>query len=154
MERLKGNTTKARMWALTIYNLIALIVSIAMVAVIPVNTPEIKGLIFCFSYLAYFFVPEALFARTFGKKIHKLIICDLNGKKPGVYAAFIRTLLRIIEVNPLLFGGLPAGLVLISSDRKQRVGDMLARTVVVDEKELDAYVAEQVVAADASSGPR
>jgi uncharacterized RDD family membrane protein YckC len=46
----------------------------------------------------------------------------------------IRSGLRIFEVNPLLLGGLPAGLVIIASQRKQRIGDLLAGTVVVSNK--------------------
>jgi uncharacterized RDD family membrane protein YckC len=42
--------------------------------------------------------------------------------------------LRIIEVNPLLFGGIPAGIAVILSRRKQRIGDLLAGTVVVSDK--------------------
>jgi uncharacterized RDD family membrane protein YckC len=40
-------------------------------------------------------------------------------------------LLRLVEVNPLLVGGLPAGIVAVLSPRKQRLGDMLAGTLVV-----------------------
>jgi uncharacterized RDD family membrane protein YckC len=39
--------------------------------------------------------------------------------------------MTILEVNPLLLGGLPAGLVIISTKRKQRIGDLLAGTLVV-----------------------
>ena len=39
--------------------------------------------------------------------------------------------MRLLEVNPLLFGGLPAGIAILTSERKQRIGDMLAGTVVV-----------------------
>jgi uncharacterized RDD family membrane protein YckC len=42
--------------------------------------------------------------------------------------------LRIIEVNPLLLGGIPAGIVVISTSRKQRIGDLLAGTIVVSDK--------------------
>jgi len=48
--------------------------------------------------------------------------------------ALIRGTLRIFEVNPLFLGGLPAGLVIIASQRKQRIGNLLARTVVVSNK--------------------
>lgn len=48
-----------------------------------------------------------------------------------IAAAGIRTVARIIEVDPLLFGGIPAGIVILSTKRKQRLGDILAGTVVV-----------------------
>jgi uncharacterized RDD family membrane protein YckC len=51
--------------------------------------------------------------------------------------------LRLIEVNPFLVGGLPAGLVLLLTRRRQRLGDLLAGTYVVrlrDLKQNDAPV--------------
>jgi len=52
-------------------------------------------------------------------------------------------------------GGLPAGLAIIASERKQRIGDLLAGTVVVSSKLIwdDAssteHAAEQTLEADA-----
>jgi uncharacterized RDD family membrane protein YckC len=43
----------------------------------------------------------------------------------------VRTLARLVEVNPLLLGALPAGIAILSSSRRQRIGDWLANTVVV-----------------------
>jgi uncharacterized RDD family membrane protein YckC len=48
----------------------------------------------------------------------------------------LRTLLRIVEVNPLLFGGLSAGLSIAATKRHQRLGDILAGTLVVRIKEI------------------
>jgi uncharacterized RDD family membrane protein YckC len=69
-----------------------------------------------------------------GKYFQGLIVRKLDGGRCDWRAALIRGGLRIIEVNPLLLGGLPAGLFVISTDRKQRLGDMLAGTVVVSDK--------------------
>jgi uncharacterized RDD family membrane protein YckC len=55
----------------------------------------------------------------------------LDGRPCGVRESLIRTLTRIIEANPLLFGGLPAGIVVMSSERRQRLGDTLAGTIVI-----------------------
>jgi uncharacterized RDD family membrane protein YckC len=41
-----------------------------------------------------------------------------------------------LEANPILFGGIPAGIAIISSAKKQRIGDLLAGTVVVSGREL------------------
>jgi uncharacterized RDD family membrane protein YckC len=35
------------------------------------------------------------------------------------------------DVKPLKMGGIPAGLVIIASERKLRIGDLLAGTLVV-----------------------
>jgi uncharacterized RDD family membrane protein YckC len=55
----------------------------------------------------------------------------IDGEQCDFSAAALRTILRIIEVNPLLFGAIPAAITIISTRRRQRLGDMLAETVVV-----------------------
>jgi len=59
------------------------------------------------------------------------VVRKLDGSPCDWKAALIRGALRLVEVNPILLGGLPAGLAIIASARKQRIGDMLAGTLVV-----------------------
>ena len=88
----------------------------------------------CSAHFAYFFVFEALWSRTPGKYLFGLRVCQLDGSRCTLMSAMLRTLLRIIEVNPILFGALPAGIVLLVTKRKQRLGDLLAGTVVISNK--------------------
>jgi len=129
-----GDASKARLIALFIDNLIAFALMMLAVASLPESLPLVRAVFFFFIYLAYFVVLEALWSRTLGKFVQGLVVRKLNGDRCDWRAAIIRGSLRIIEVNPLLFGGLPAGLVIITSERKQRIGDLLAGTVVVSDK--------------------
>jgi uncharacterized RDD family membrane protein YckC len=86
--------------------------------------------------IAYFVVFEALWGRTLGKLVTGTIVIDRDGRAPGFTKAIARTLLRLIEVNPLLIGGLPAGIALLVTKRHQRMGDLLAGTYVVRKKYL------------------
>jgi uncharacterized RDD family membrane protein YckC len=43
-----------------------------------------------------------------------------------------------LEANPILLGGIPAGIAIFSSERKQRIGDALAGTVVIPRKDAAA----------------
>ena len=90
----------------------------------------------------YFPVLEGLYGTTLGKLIAGVVVVDEFGLKPGFYRAILRTLLRLIEVNPLLFGGLPAGLVAMFSKTHQRVGDMVARTFVLKSQDLPLLLQE------------
>jgi uncharacterized RDD family membrane protein YckC len=72
--------------------------------------------------------------RTLGKFFQGLVVRKLDGNPRDWTGALIRGTLRIFEVNPLLLGGLPAGLVIIASQRQQRIGNLLAGTVVVSNK--------------------
>lgn len=86
--------------------------------------------------ILYFPVTEGIWGRSLGKLITGTIVVDSSGRAPGMLKAGLRTVARIVEVNPLLAGGLPAGIVLLLSKRRQRLGDMLARTYVVRARDL------------------
>jgi uncharacterized RDD family membrane protein YckC len=73
---------------------------------------------------------ESIWSRSLGKIFTGLEITNKDGGKINGKQALIRTIFRIFEVNPLLIGGLPASLFIIFSRRKQRIGDILAKTVV------------------------
>ena len=126
-----GDTSKARLIAVFIDHLIAFALTLLVVAFVPEGIPTLKAVLFFLTYLAYFFLMEALCCRTLGKLFQGLVVRKLDGSRCDWKAALIRSVLRIVEVNPLLLGGLPAGLVIIASERKQRIGDLLAGTLVV-----------------------
>ncbi len=82
--------------------------------------------------LAYFIVLEGRWGVTLGKLAAKVRVVTADGKPPGYWRAAVRMLLRLIEVNPILLGGLPAGIVVALSPHRQRLGDMLAGTYVLN----------------------
>ena len=126
-----GDASKARLIAVFIDHLIAFALTMLVLAFVPESLPMVKAVFFFLIYLVYFVVMETLFSRTLGKLFQGLVVRKLDGSRCGWKAALIRSALRIVEVNPLLLGGLPAGLVIIASERKQRIGDLLAGTLVV-----------------------
>jgi tetratricopeptide (TPR) repeat protein len=86
--------------------------------------------------IVYFVALEGAWGRTLGKLITGTIVVDGSGRAPGMLKAATRTLLRVVEVDPLLIGGIPAGIALLVTKRHQRVGDLLAGTYVVRRKDL------------------
>lgn len=129
-----GDASKARLIAAFIDNIIAFGLMLVVVGAVPEGLLTLRAILVVGGYLGYFFLMEALFARTVGKYFQGLIVRKLDGTKGDWTSALVRTLFRILEVNPALFGGLPAGLVIMSSERKQRLGDIFADTVVVSDK--------------------
>lgn len=87
--------------------------------------------ILLFLLALYYPVLEGLEGGTAGKFILGIRVVDYDGHRPGILKALVRTLTRLVEVNPFCVGGLPAGIVALMSPRKQRIGDMLAKTLVV-----------------------
>jgi len=126
-----GDASKARLIAAFIDHLIAFALMMLAVAFVPESLPLVNATLCFLIYLAYFVVLEGLWSRTFGKFFQGLMVRKVDGTVCDWKAALIRGGLRLIEVNPLLLGGLPAGLVIIASARKQRIGDLLAGTLVV-----------------------
>jgi len=88
-----------------------------------------SGIVFLF-FLGYFIFFEGYFGATPGKFFTGIRVVDLTASPPGFKKATIRTLTRILEVNPILLGGLPAGLIALSNQSKQRMGDIIAHTHV------------------------
>lgn len=87
---------------------------------------------------AYFPLTEGLTGRTLGKWALGLKVVRRDGQLPGLGKALLRTLLRLVEVNPFLLGGLIAGVVVLASKNRQRLGDMVADTYVVRVADLRA----------------
>jgi uncharacterized RDD family membrane protein YckC len=132
--KITGVFNKERFIALSIDSSVAIVLVLFLSIVLRDRPGWLKGLVMIFTYLGYFIVSEGLWSRTLGKYYQRLIVRKLNGEKAGWREASIRGLLVFFELNPILLGGLPAGLAVLSSDRKQRVGDMIAGTVVVSDK--------------------
>jgi len=79
-------------------------------------------------YLLQVTLGEMFFRRSVGKALTGLQVLMLDGKSPTVAAILVRNLLRLPEC--IMAIGL---LFALLSDRKQRLGDSLARTVVVSQ---------------------
>lgn len=89
--------------------------------------------------IIYFPVCEWFYGKTLGKKIVKISIVDKSGNKPSPFQALIRFILRIIEVNPYILGCLPAFTFVFLTKRRQRFGDLMARTYVVCDFDLKIH---------------
>jgi uncharacterized RDD family membrane protein YckC len=79
--------------------------------------------------LAYYFVCEAAWGQTAGKRALGIRVVSEDGGEPTSAAILARTLARLVDALPFayLIGFL---VVLASGRRQQRIGDRLAHTVV------------------------
>jgi uncharacterized RDD family membrane protein YckC len=77
----------------------------------------------------YYILLEGCLGQTLGKMLLGIkVVREDTGEVPGLGAATIRTLLRIIDG---LFSYLVAFIVVLVSAKRQRLGDMAAHTLVV-----------------------
>ncbi|RTE11197.1 RDD family protein [Paenibacillus whitsoniae] len=85
---------------------------------------------------SYIFIMEGLLGWTIGKWLFRIRVVNAEGNAPGLLKSLIRTLLKVIEANPMMFGGGIAGIVALISKKRQRLGDMLAKTYVVKREDV------------------
>jgi uncharacterized RDD family membrane protein YckC len=80
----------------------------------------------------YFTILEGHYGQTVGKMIVKIKVVKQADKSSVSYLeAAVRTILRIIDLIPFFVPYLLAAVLIWSSEKKQRLGDRAAQTVVV-----------------------
>ena len=82
-------------------------------------------------YIAYYTYFEGTRGQTIGKMITKIKVVSEDGKSIDMNQAFKRNILRVIDG---LFVHLIGAILIWRSDRQQRLGDRVAKTVVIKAK--------------------
>ena len=90
--------------------------------------PWYWGVLYFVIYIAYFTLLEGSKGQTVGKMITKIKVVREDGSPIDMSQAFTRNILRIIDG---LFAYLIGAILIWRSDKQQRLGDSVARTVVV-----------------------
>ncbi|HLJ56263.1 MAG TPA: RDD family protein, partial [Chthonomonadaceae bacterium] len=123
---------------------IDIILRLAVIITVLVLTPQyampVSIALCAVFYIVYYPLLEGLLGQTFGKWVCQIRVVDANGESPGLVKGILRTVARVIEIDPFLFGGLPAGIVAANNPKRQRLGDMLAGTFVVRKRDLNPGV--------------
>ena len=78
--------------------------------------------------VAYFILMEAYVGATVGKLALGMRVVKLDGSPCDLTASLVRNLLRIVDG---LFGYLVGAILVWTSEKRQRLGDRVANTVVV-----------------------
>lgn len=86
------------------------------------------GLLYFIIYIGYFAYLEGSRGQTIGKMITKIKVVREDGKPIDMNQAFTRNILRIIDG---LIVYLIGAILIWRSNKKQRLGDNIAKTVVV-----------------------
>lgn len=94
----------------------------------------VPGMVTIALYTTHTTVTEIFTAQTLGKKIMGLTVCTMAGQSPDVWQIILRNLLKILDL--IAWYVLPM-LVVVSAYR-QRLGDVVARTVVIQPKPSDS----------------
>ena len=77
----------------------------------------------------YYLLMEGYHGRTVGKMVTGIrVVSEATGRPPGLGGAAIRTVLRIVDG---LISYLVGFIIVLSSSKRRRLGDMAAKTLVV-----------------------
>ena len=91
-----------------------------------------RSLIFYIIYILYFSIQESSsYQATFGKRILKLVVCNLNGEKISFKIALLRNFARIINDFILALGYF----IIIFTKNHRGLHDYISKTLVVNEVE-------------------
>ena len=87
-------------------------------------------------WFLYFVVVEASYGATFAHQALYLKVLTSKRNRVSFVNAFKRHLLDPIDI---FFWGIPAIIAIKNSDKCQRLGDMVADTIVINTKDADQY---------------
>ncbi len=129
-----------RRFVATLVDLILFLIVFVVVAVVSGNAQASGGsvsasltgtpaLILDILFFLYYIVLEAVLGATLGKLLLGLRVVNVDGSRIGWGASIIRNLLRIIDVLPFFY--LLGAILIWTSPQRQRLGDRVAKTVVV-----------------------
>jgi uncharacterized RDD family membrane protein YckC len=126
-----------RLVSLVIDSVILGIITLALVIVTGIHfvssvsspaTPWTFNILFFLIYIGYYTYLEGTRGQTIGKMVTKIKVVREDGGDIDISTAFIRNILRIVDG---LFVYLVGAILIWRSSKKQRLGDMIAKTVVV-----------------------
>jgi len=81
--------------------------------------------------LLYFIALEGNYGQTVGKMAVRIKVVREDGTKIDYTGAVVRNVLRIIDLIPYFIPYLLGAILIWTSDKKQRLGDRVAHTIVV-----------------------
>lgn len=130
------DTVLPRYLAAFLDNVIAMILCIVAAKSVADDLPVAQSVALVGVYYGYYWFFEGFVSRTPGKFLTGLVVIQFNGARCTWRQSFIRTCFRVLEVNPVLLGAIPAALCIVRSRHHQRFGDMAAGTIVVKASEV------------------
>ncbi|MCA9195676.1 MAG: RDD family protein [Planctomycetales bacterium] len=128
---LPSGTTMPRHMAAIIDNILAAVLSVIVAKQLPDDWLVLQSVSALIAYLSYYQIFEMLLSATPGKLAMGLRIVTYDGNRCSAKQVLIRTLFRLLEVNPFLLGAVPAAARIVMTKDKQRFGDKVADTLVV-----------------------
>ena len=127
-------------------NIIDLFLLYIYIMIIATTLSGLPVLMYLFGFIVvafyHFFCEVFNKGQSLGKKLLQIRVIDIHGRTPSIEAYFMRWIFRLID-NTFSFGIL-ASLFIVSTENKQRLGDILAQTLVVSLKNQNVVTLESI----------
>ncbi|MGZ4847158.1 MAG: RDD family protein [Halobacteriota archaeon] len=104
---------------------------VPMVSIAPNPLAWVGGLISAVIDFFYFVLLQGAYGQTVGKMAVKIKVVREDGSKISYIDAAVRTILALIDLIPYFIPYLLGAILIWTSDKKQRLGDRAAHTVVL-----------------------
>jgi len=113
------------------FNALAIITSASGTVTISLAV-VVSGLVSFAVFVLYFTLLEGHYGQTVGKMAVKIkVVREADGAMIDYSEAAVRTILRFLDLIPLVIPYLLGAILIWSSEEKQRLGDRVAHTVVL-----------------------
>lgn len=120
------------------------IILVLMIAPLFLNSGAFLALFIMLCWISYHFLMETFFAgQTIGKRVMAIQVVRADGKEPSPTDHFLRAVFMIPDI--MFSGGVVASVLIASSDKRQRFGDMAANTTVVRKKARTKFLLEDIL---------
>jgi uncharacterized RDD family membrane protein YckC len=95
----------------------------------------ILALVFLLDFIGYFVICEMLWSgRSVGKRAAGTRVVRVGGAPVGFWSSLLRNVMRLIDMLPGTFY-LVGSVLILSTSKNQRLGDLLGNTVVIRERQ-------------------
>ncbi|HXQ76443.1 MAG TPA: RDD family protein [Acidimicrobiales bacterium] len=95
----------------------------------------ILALVFLLDFIGYFIICEMLWSgRSVGKRAAGTRVVRVGGAPVGFWSSLLRNITRLIDMLPAPFY-LVGSVLILSTSKNQRLGDLLGNTVVIRERQ-------------------
>ena len=131
-----GSSIFFKRWGATVVDFLFMIGLGLTLLLMPGSIFGIGIVAYVLFYLLYYVLLEGLTGYTVGKLLFRIRAVREDGRAPGLVKGLIRATLRIVDTNPFLMGALPAGICVLVTKKKQRLGDMAANTFVLNARDV------------------
>jgi len=128
---MQGESGTKRYLAAAIDTCLAFVVAAMLGSRLVIAGRVVAGAVFLAVFVGYFVATEGPLGTTLGKWLFGLRVLNADGGRCSFSQALIRNVMRLVDANPVLLGALPGAVFIMTTRRRQRLGDLLARTLVV-----------------------